>query len=180
MNKRYTFIAFLPIIVVVAVIILSWRGVVGEMQQVSGRTATTQVKPLPSFSVPLLNKKTLWQSDALRGRYVLINLFASWCLPCRAEHPLLMQLSQGKRLAVVGIAWKDTPENIQRLLQQDGNPYEQVAIDSKGEATIALGATGVPESFLVDPAGNVIYHFAGPLDKTRIETEILPLVEQKK
>lgn len=106
----------------------------------------------------------------------LINLFASWCTPCLAEHPQLKTL-QARGLTIIGIAWNDTPEAVGAFLERHGNPYAQVFIDHKGEAAIPLGVHGIPESFLVDANGRVLYHLAGPLDAARVEQDILPLLE---
>jgi cytochrome c biogenesis protein CcmG/thiol:disulfide interchange protein DsbE len=96
------------------------------------------------------------------GRPMLINVFASWCTPCRAEHPKLMAL-KARGVAVVGVAWKDDPVKTRAFLDELGNPYSMVLLDQDGRAGLDLGITGAPETFAVDAMGNVVAKFSGPL-----------------
>jgi len=96
------------------------------------------------------------------GRPMLINVFASWCTPCRAEHPKLMAL-KARGVAVVGVAWKDDPIATRAFLDELGNPYSKVLVDRDGRAGLDLGITGAPETFAVDAMGNVVAKFSGPM-----------------
>lgn len=96
------------------------------------------------------------------GKPMLINVFASWCAPCRVEHPKLMAL-QARGVAVVGVAWKDDPVATRAFLDELGNPYAMVLVDQDGRAGLDLGITGAPETFAVDAMGNVVAKFSGPL-----------------
>lgn len=96
------------------------------------------------------------------GKPMLINVFASWCTPCRAEHPKLMAL-QARGVAVVGVAWKDDPAKTRAFLDELGNPYSMVLMDQDGRAGLDLGITGAPETFAVDAMGNVVAKFSGPM-----------------
>lgn len=96
------------------------------------------------------------------GKPMLINVFASWCTPCRAEHPKLMAL-KNRGVAVVGVAWKDDPVNTRAFLDELGDPYSMVLVDQEGRAGLDLGITGAPETFAVDAMGNVVAKFSGPL-----------------
>jgi cytochrome c biogenesis protein CcmG, thiol:disulfide interchange protein DsbE len=96
------------------------------------------------------------------GRPMLINVFASWCTPCRAEHPKLMAL-KARGVAVVGVAWKDDPIATRAFLDELGNPYSMVLVDRDGRAGLDLGITGAPETFAVDAMGNVVAKFSGPM-----------------
>jgi len=96
------------------------------------------------------------------GRPMLINVFASWCTPCRAEHPKLMAL-KARGVAVVGVAWKDDPAKTRAFLDELGNPYSMVLLDQDGRAGLDLGITGAPETFAVDAMGNVVAKFSGPM-----------------
>ena len=96
------------------------------------------------------------------GKPMLINVFASWCAPCRVEHPKLMAL-KARGVAVVGVAWKDEPAATRAFLDELGNPYSMVLVDQDGRAGLDLGITGAPETFAVDAMGNVVAKFSGPL-----------------
>ena len=96
------------------------------------------------------------------GKPMLINVFASWCAPCRVEHPKLMAL-QARGVAVVGVAWKDDPIATRAFLDELGDPYSMVLVDRDGRAGLDLGITGAPETFAVDAMGNVVAKFSGPL-----------------
>jgi cytochrome c biogenesis protein CcmG/thiol:disulfide interchange protein DsbE len=96
------------------------------------------------------------------GRPMLINVFASWCAPCRVEHPKLMALKE-RGVAVVGVAWKDDPVKTRAFLDELGDPYSMVLVDRDGRAGLDLGITGAPETFAVDAMGNVVAKFSGPL-----------------
>jgi cytochrome c biogenesis protein CcmG/thiol:disulfide interchange protein DsbE len=104
----------------------------------------------------------------LRGRPLLVNVFASWCGPCRIEHPLLMRLAEDPELAIVGINNKDQPENARRFLGALGNPYEAVGVDANGRASIEWGVYGVPETFVVGPDGTILYKHIGPISEAAL------------
>ncbi|MEP9375763.1 DsbE family thiol:disulfide interchange protein [Aquabacter sp. CN5-332] len=110
-----------------------------------------------------------------KGKVTLVNVWASWCAPCREEHPLLMALARDPRLQVVGINYKDTPENARRFLGQNGLPFSAVGVDPNGRAAIDWGVYGVPETFLVGPDGAIAYKFVGPLNEAGIKDVLLPL-----
>ena len=102
------------------------------------------------------------------GKPVLVNIFASWCVPCRAEHPILMALSERGDLSMVGINYKDETENARRFLGALGNPYDRVGVDPNGRAAIDWGFYGIPETFLIDRQGRVRHKVVGPLTRERL------------
>lgn len=98
------------------------------------------------------------------GSNVVVNLFASWCAPCEAEHPRLMELSDAFPDRVYGILYKDSRENGAAFLDRMGNPFAEVAIDADGQGGLDFGLTGVPETFVISSAGEILVHITGPLD----------------
>lgn len=112
------------------------------------------------------------------GKPVLVNVFASWCGPCREEHPLLMALAEDPRLSIVAINYKDAPENARRFLASLGNPYTAIGVDQTGTATIDWGVYGVPESFLVAPDGEILYKQIGPFTPQSVAEGLIPALER--
>lgn len=136
-------------------------------------------KPMPELALPRLEQKGMLQASALKGQWLLVNFFASWCTPCLAEHAFLKTLP-ARGLTRIGIAYKDKPENINRLFDKRGNPYHDVGVDREGMAAIDWGVTGVPESFLINPQGMIVAHFAGPLTPEVWDQNFAPLLPEGK
>ncbi len=136
---------------------------------------------LASFSVPMLhNNQELFAPEIFAKKVVLINVFASWCEACMAEHEALLKLAATDSLNLYGLAWKDTPENIEKYLAQRGNPFKAVWVDTLGKTTIPLALTGVPETFILDRNGKIAFHYKTALTDEVIQKTILPLVEKLK
>jgi DsbE subfamily thiol:disulfide oxidoreductase len=136
-------------------------------------------KPAPSFDLPALKTdKTGLRSTDLPGRVTLVNFFASWCLPCRAEHPLLVELAGTGKLRLVGIAYKDKPDDTLAWLGKLGDPYQALAVDQSGRTAIDFGVYGVPESYLIDRAGVIRFRQVGPFSRDDIQGKLLPLVAE--
>jgi cytochrome c-type biogenesis protein CcmF len=135
-------------------------------------------KPAPAFALkPLYPGQPSFATTDLKGRVTLVNFFASWCLPCRAEHPVL-RLVQGHGIALVGIAYKDKPDDAQGMLAELGNPYTRVAADADGRTGIDFGVSGVPETYLIDKNGVIRRKVAGPLTEDVLKNDILPAAEK--
>lgn len=117
-------------------------------------------------------------NQAVAGKLTLVNVWASWCIPCRQEHPLIMGLARDGRINVVGINYKDKPDNALEFLGELGNPFRAIGVDSDGSAVIDWGVYGVPESFLVSPDGVIVYKHVGPFDENSIRNELMPVVEK--
>jgi cytochrome c biogenesis protein CcmG, thiol:disulfide interchange protein DsbE len=114
----------------------------------------------------------------LRGPVSVVNVFASWCGPCRDEHPVLASLAATGKARLVGINYKDDPENARRFLGRLGNPYSAIGVDTKGRAAIDWGVYGVPETFIVGPDGTIRYKHVGPLSAGVLASVILPEIEK--
>lgn len=136
-------------------------------------------KPLSAFSLPVLSdpNRAIGPGD-LRGRVYLLNVWASWCVACRQEHPLLNELAKSGRVPIIGLNYKDERQNALGWLGALGNPYELSLMDRNGRVGIELGVYGVPETFVIDADGVIRYKHIGPLTAETIQTAILPKVEQ--
>lgn len=154
-------------------------------QLVSGRDSSVVPSALigaqaPQVALPPLEGVALPGLDPTQfaGKVTLVNVWASWCGPCRQEHPFLMELAKDERITVVGLNYKDRSDNARRFLGDLGNPYAAIGVDDSGRAAIDWGVYGVPETFVVDAAGVIIFKHVGPLTPKAIETELLPAIER--
>jgi cytochrome c biogenesis protein CcmG/thiol:disulfide interchange protein DsbE len=132
-------------------------------------------KPVPAFALPaaLPGKPALAVTDLASGQPHLVNVFASWCVPCITEVRVLQQL-KARGVAIDGIAVRDRPQDVAEFLDQNGDPYERIGSDPRSQVQIALGSSGVPETFVVDGKGVIRYQHIGPIDISEV-----PLVLQK-
>ena len=117
-------------------------------------------------------------SADFKGAVTLVNVWASWCVPCVVEAPLLMKLAEDKRLRLVGINYKDQPENARRFIGRYGNPYAAVGADGQGRASIDWGVCGVPETFVVGRDGRIAYKLVGPITEANLEAVLKPQLEK--
>ncbi|MCU7846020.1 MAG: DsbE family thiol:disulfide interchange protein [Candidatus Thiodiazotropha sp. (ex Monitilora ramsayi)] len=138
-------------------------------------------KSIPTFSLPSVEQAetTITEKDLL-GNVYLLNVWATWCASCRAEHETLVQLSRSGKIDIVGLNWKDERDKAEVWLRQLGNPYTVNIFDKKGRTAIDLGVYGAPETFLVDSQGIIHYKHAGPVTMELINETIMPIVEQLK
>lgn len=134
-------------------------------------------KPAPQFELPGLKDPSITVNTAsLEGRMTLVNIWATWCVGCRAEHQYLMQLAQQGTIPIYGINWRDSRTQALSWLEQLGDPYVVSGFDADARVGIDWGAYGAPESFLVNPQGIVLYRFAGPLNQAIWEREFQPRI----
>lgn len=126
-------------------------------------------QPLPAFSVNKIHSDIPLSSDSFGGKVTLLNVFASWCEGCIAEHPLLLELHEQNTVPIVGLVWKDDPDKVTNWLLKHGNPYQRIGVDLGSRAAIALGVAGIPETFLIDKKGIVRFHQPGPLTEEMID-----------
>ena len=126
-------------------------------------------KPVPAFRVPsLYGSPDLTQAE-FKGRVTVLNVFASWCLPCRAEHPLLTALARDGKARITGLNYKDKPEDAKAWLKALGNPYARIGADRTGRAAIEWGVYGVPETFIIDKAGRIRHKHVGPITPDQLK-----------
>jgi cytochrome c biogenesis protein CcmG/thiol:disulfide interchange protein DsbE len=136
-------------------------------------------RPVPDFNLPPVQGRKLGLSSGdLRSEVSLVNFFASWCVACRAEHPLLMAMARSGAATVHGINYKDAPADAARWLDMLGDPYTRTGADRDGRVGIEWGLYGVPETYVVSADGRVMHKHAGPLTEQVRETTIMPLVER--
>ena len=135
-------------------------------------------KPAPAFSVPtLFDAKQTIGTEQLKGQVWLLNVWASWCVACRQEHPLLNDLAGKNTLPIIGLNYKDQRDDAINWLGELGNPYTINAHDLKGNVGIDFGVYGVPESFLIDKKGQIRYKQIGPFTPESIQKTLIPLVK---
>lgn len=181
---RRRFMAALPLI-----IFLALAGIF-SYQLLSGKDASELPSVLIGKDAPETNLRPLeglmvngqqlpgWSSEELKGEVTVINIWASWCVPCRQEHPLLVELGKDDRFNVFGFNYKDKTENALSFLNELGNSYEAVGVDPTGRSFIDWGAYGVPETFVVDANGKIVFKHVGPLSPESIQKDLMPVIEK--
>ncbi|MGH6794594.1 MAG: DsbE family thiol:disulfide interchange protein [Methylocella sp.] len=144
-------------------------------------------RQIPAFVLPpvegLTDKPGFSDADLRQGKATLVNVFASWCVPCHAEHELIMRLATDPALAragvrLFGLAYKDEPGNVRRFLAEAGDPFARIGADHKGRTAIDFGVYGVPETFVVTGDGTIAYRFPGPITEKSYRDVILPETEK--
>jgi cytochrome c biogenesis protein CcmG/thiol:disulfide interchange protein DsbE len=137
-------------------------------------------KPAPQFSLPAVEGTGVpgFDTASLTGEVTLVNVFASWCIPCRDEHPVLVALKEQTGVRLFGMNQKDAPENAVAFLKELGNPYDAIGADSSGRTSIDWGVYGVPETFIVDAKGIIRFKHVGPLTMDDIASEMIPAIEK--
>ncbi|WP_374403263.1 DsbE family thiol:disulfide interchange protein [Niveibacterium sp.] len=136
-------------------------------------------KPAPAFRLPQLSAdgKTFGPED-MRGKVWILNVWASWCVSCRDEHPVLVAFSRTNTVPLVGLDYKDKPDDANRWLASFGNPYQIVAVDADGRVGIDYGVYGVPETYVIDRNGVIRYKQIGPVTQEVLDQTILPLIRK--
>jgi len=169
---------FLPIALFIGIVAILMSGLWRNPEKLPSALVG---KPVPQFDLPPLpgleDKKRGLSTADLEGKPVLVNVFASWCIPCKVEHPLLMRLKESGVVPIYGINYKDKPEDAARWLNELGDPYQRIGADRNGRVAIDWGVYGVPETFVVDAHGRILHRSVGPLTSSDLEKTILPLVK---
>jgi cytochrome c biogenesis protein CcmG, thiol:disulfide interchange protein DsbE len=175
MPQRRSLLMALPLIAFAALIVLFWyRLGTGDPSRIPSALIG---HPAPPTALPPL--QGLVNDGApvpgldpaiFKGKVSIVNVWASWCIPCHDEAPLLIALGRDKRLQLIGINYKDAPDNARRFLGRYGNPYGIVGVDGNGRAAIEWGVYGVPETFVVGREGTIVYKMVGPVTPENIDT----------
>ena len=163
-NKLIPLSIFLVFIVI---FIIFYKGLQNTNIYTPGTKTSFEV---PSVSVKLFNSNEIVNTLEIfsSDKFYLLNIWSSWCVPCRQEHSILMELTKNDNLRVIGINYKDTKKNANNFLKELGNPYDNIIFDNKGTNAIEWGAYGVPESFLINN-NKIIKKYIGPLNKRSME-----------
>ena len=135
-------------------------------------------KPVPAFELPDLAGEAAISAASLAGEARLLNVWASWCVACRVEHPLLVALADAGRIEIIGLNYKDTRDDARAWLARYGNPYTRTVFDESGRLGLDLGVYGVPETFVLDRDGIIRYKQVGPITREALDTVILPLLDE--
>jgi len=132
-------------------------------------------KAAPQFTLPVLSDPDrMFRSADLKGRWYVINVWGTWCVSCREEHSVLLEIRKTAQVPLIGLDWKDEDSQAVQWLARLGNPYEVVAADHEGRIAIDWGVYAAPETFLVDPQGIVVYKYTGPLTLEAWQTQFVP------
>ena len=136
-------------------------------------------KAVPDFDLPPIagmDTTGLSSADLKTGQVTLVNFFASWCLPCRVEHPILVELVETDQVRLFGINYKNDPQDARTWLAEIGNPYARIGADESGRVGIDWGVYGLPETFIIDGGGRIRYRHVGPIDADVLDETIRPLI----
>ncbi len=180
MSAPRFWLALIPVAVFVLLAALFWRGLSGDPAEIPSALIG---KPVPEFSLGPIEGLGVqgFDSAALKtGRVTLVNVWASWCGPCRVEHPFLMALAKRPDIALFGLNYKDDPENARRFLGTLGQPFAAVGADGKGRAAVDWGVYGVPETFIIDGAGVIRFKWIGPLTEDALAGVMEEEIEKAK
>jgi cytochrome c biogenesis protein CcmG/thiol:disulfide interchange protein DsbE len=161
-QKRWR-LAAIPAVIFVALALVFWKGLGGNPSEIPSALIG---KPVAAFSLPPLDGMDVpgFDAAALRqGRVTVVNVWASWCGPCRTEHPLLMELAKRPDIRLFGINYKDDGDNARKFLGSLGQPFAAIGVDESGRTAVDWGVYGVPETFIVDGAGVIRFKWIGPL-----------------
>ncbi len=166
---------FLPLGIFVVLAVLFWRGL--SLDPTAMPSALID-RPMPSYSLPTLaSPDQLTTEAALKGQVTLVNLWATWCVACKVEHPYLIELAQ-QGIAIVGINYKDEDTAAKQWLKTLGNPYRYNIVDKSGRLGIDLGVYGAPETYIVDKDGLIRYRHVGVIDDNVWQQTLKPIVDQ--
>lgn len=180
---RRSWLVALPLIAFIALAGLFWfRLGSGDPSRIPsaliGRAAPqTKLPPLEGLAIDGAQVTGL-DPAAFKGEVTVVNVWASWCVPCHDEAPLFLQLAQDKRIRIVGINYKDAQDNARRFLGRYGNPFSAVGVDANGRASIEWGVYGVPETFIVGRDGNIAYKLIGPVTPENLDSVLKAQIEK--
>lgn len=167
-----------PLVVFIVLSLFLWKGLQLDPRDVPSPLVN---KPAPQFDLPLLSDPAVHiKRDEMLGQVWILNVWASWCVSCRQEHPVLMRLARQNIVPIYGLNYKDEREAGLNWLNDFGNPYVASGFDANGRVGVDYGVYGVPESYVIDKQGVIRYKHTGPVSDEALMTTILPLVKELK
>jgi cytochrome c biogenesis protein CcmG/thiol:disulfide interchange protein DsbE len=165
-----------PLAIFIVIVAFLWAGLSRDPREVPSPLVG---KPAPAFQLAQLHAPDKqWGTEDMKGQVWLLNVWASWCVSCREEHPLLVELGKSKLVPIIGLDYKDETTAGKRWLVQNGDPYTVSVVDRDGRVGIDWGVYGVPETFVIDKAGTIRYKQIGPVTAEALERTILPLIRE--
>ncbi|MEM5470709.1 DsbE family thiol:disulfide interchange protein [Hoeflea sp. AS60] len=183
-GRRRRLIAFLPLVLFVALagVFLYQLGSGKDASEIPSvligtKAPSLSLQPLEGLMADGAPVPALTDAE-IKGKLALVNVWASWCVPCRQEHPVLLELSRDPRIKLVGINYKDKNDNALRFLGELGNPFAAVGIDPAGKSAIDWGVYGIPETYLVAPDGEILFKQIGPFTVESLRDKLLPAIEK--
>jgi cytochrome c biogenesis protein CcmG/thiol:disulfide interchange protein DsbE len=167
---------FLPLLIFLALAVVLGMGLFLNPREIPSPLIG---KPVPAFSLDAVKGRTLGLSTAdLQGKVSLVNVFASWCVACRDEHPVLVRLAQRGIVPIHGLNYKDKPDDAAQWLDSLGDPYTRTGADRDGRVAIDWGVYGVPETFVIGPDGRIAYKRIGPVTEQFVTETLIPMIER--
>ena len=168
----------LPVVILLVLVVSLWRGLGLDPRHVPSPLVG---KPLPAFSLPsLADPKTHLTPASLKGKPALLNVWATWCVGCRQEHDLLVEIARESGHPIYGVNYKDPFAAALDWLKRLGDPYVSSGYDAEGSVGLDLGVYGLPETFIVDASGTIVFKHVGPLTREIWESQMRPLLETLK
>ncbi|HEX4858143.1 MAG TPA: DsbE family thiol:disulfide interchange protein [Usitatibacteraceae bacterium] len=167
---------FLPLAIFLGLLWFFYKGLSLDPRKIPSALLE---KPAPQFALPQLHApdKKLTTAD-MKGKVWLLNVWGSWCVSCRYEHPFLNDLAKKGVVPIIGLNWKDQPDAAKSWLQKFGDPYQLSVMDLDGRVAIDFGVYGAPETFVIDKNGIIRYKFTGPINGDTVKDTLLPLIQQ--
>jgi len=164
----------LPLVIFFGLVWFLWKGLSLDPREIPSPLVN---KPAPAFVLPQLHDagKQLGTAD-MKGKVWLLNVWGSWCVSCRYEHPVLNALAKQGVVPIVGFNWKDKPEDAKAWLAKFGDPYQVSVSDLDGRVAIDLGVYGAPETFVIDKAGMIRFKYTGPVSEELVRDTLVPLI----
>jgi cytochrome c biogenesis protein CcmG/thiol:disulfide interchange protein DsbE len=135
-------------------------------------------KPVPKIDLATLERDAPLTNQSFAGQVVLINFFASWCVPCRAEHPLLMHMAREQKIPIIGIDYEDKPDDARHFIDELGDPFRAIGIDQDGRLGIEFGVYGVPETYVIDKSGRIRFKQVGGVTPEVLEGTLIPMLKK--
>lgn len=179
-QRSRLWLVLIPVILFAGLALLFWKGLSGKPSEIPSALID---KPVPDFvldAIPGLNVQGFATPDLKNGKVSVVNVWASWCVPCRLEHPLLTELAKRPDITLYGLNYKDEPENALRFLGTLGQPFAAVGADHSGRTSVDFGVYGVPETFVIDGEGMIRYKHIGPLTQDAISGTLAAEIEKAK